>query len=592
MKRREVVLSVLCLAACISGLGCAGGRAGPPGKGVATRGRESSTRDESAASARDRRMAWWREAKFGMFIHWGIYAVPAGEWKGRKGHGEWIMHTAQIPVKQYELFARQFNPVKFSAREWVGLAKKAGMKYIVITTKHHDGFCLFDSQFTGYDIMDAAPFKRDIMKELSDECRRQGIKIGWYYSVMDWHHPDYLPRRKWEKRPAEAADYNRYVDYMKKQLRELVTNYGPVGVIWFDGDWEHSSQVHRSKEVVAMLRSIQSDVIINERIGLRQDFDTPEQRIPRKWAAGRDWETCMTMNWHWGFCRSDSSWKSTTDLIRKLIDIASKGGNFLLNVGPTAGGVIPQPSADRLREIGEWMDVNGEAIYGTTASPFARLPWGRCTAKPGRLYLHIFSWPGKPLELPLLNKVKKAYLLSDPQRAGLRFRRRGRRLLIDLPRAAPDKIATVVALEIDGDPQAAIPSLAGGSAVLGAVDATIHGTIARYEGGPGKDNIGWWTNKADWVSWEVEVTKRGKYAVEVRYSCSADSAGSRYEVAVASQKLEDTVEPTGAWGSFAAKTIGTVTVNRTGRVAVSVRALEMPKGAVMNLKSVTLRRVK
>ena len=236
-KGHLIVLAALLVAACILGSGCANGRAASSGKAVATRERQPSTRDERAASARDRRMAWWREAKFGMFIHWGTYAVPAGEWKGRKGHGEWIMHTAQIPVNQYELFARQFNPVKFNAREWVGLAKKAGMKYIVITTKHHDGFCLFDSQFTEYDIMDATPFKRDIMKELSDECRRQDIKIGWYYSVMDWHHPDYLPRRKWERRPAEGADYNRYVDYMRNQLRELVTDYGPVGVIRFDGGW-------------------------------------------------------------------------------------------------------------------------------------------------------------------------------------------------------------------------------------------------------------------------------------------------------------------------------------------------------------------
>jgi len=195
---------------------------------------------QETKTQRDERMAWWRDARFGMFIHWGLYAIPAGEWEGETKHAEWILTTAQIPVKEYEKFAPQFNPIKFDPAAWVSMAKNAGMKYIVITSKHHDGFCLFDSKLTDYDIMDATPFKRDIMKELSEECRKQDIKMCWYHSIMDWHHPDYLPRRKWEDRSSEGADLDRYVEHMKGQVKELLSNYGKIGVLWFDGEWENT----------------------------------------------------------------------------------------------------------------------------------------------------------------------------------------------------------------------------------------------------------------------------------------------------------------------------------------------------------------
>ena len=298
---------------------------------------------------------WWREARFGLFIHWGLYAVPAGSWNGETNHAEWIRTTAEIPIDIYDKFREQFNPSEFNADEWVKMAKRAGMEYIVITSKHHDGFCLFDSKFTDFDIM-STPFKRDIMKELADAAHKEGIKICWYHSIMDWHHPDYLPRRSWEEdnRPVDGADFDRYVSYMKNQLRELVENYGDIGVLWFDGEWENTWNHERGKDLYEYVKSLQPTIIINNRVdkgrsgmagltkegGYLGDFGTPEQEIPPTGLPGLDWETCMTMNDHWGYNKNDNNWKSSKDLLQKLVDIASQGGNFLLNVGPTVKGLF------------------------------------------------------------------------------------------------------------------------------------------------------------------------------------------------------------------------------------------------------------
>ncbi len=429
-------------------------------------------------SQRDARMGWWREARFGLFIHWGLYAIPAGEWQGNTDHGEWIMHTAQIPLEEYERFRLQFNPVKFDADQWVRLAKEAGMKYIVITSKHHDGFCLFDSKYTDYDIM-STPFQRDVLKELAQACAQHGLKMCWYHSIMDWHHPDYLPRRPWEKRPAEGADFARFRQYLHNQVTELLTNYGPIGVMWFDGEWEDTWRHEYGVELYNLCRRLQPELIVNNRVdvgregmaGLTRegefvgDFGTPEQEVPATGLPGVDWETCMTMNRHWGYNKHDHDWKSATELIQTLADIASKGGNFLLNVGPTAEGEFPQPCVEPLKAVGAWMKVNGQAIYGTQASPFPALPWGRCTQRPlsakrTRLFLHVFQWPdnGRLVVPGILNRARGAFLLVAPNKP-LKVVRKEDGLVIHVPPKAPDSANSVVALDVDGPPQVVRPPL-------------------------------------------------------------------------------------------------------------------------------------
>jgi alpha-L-fucosidase len=426
---------------------------------------------QETPAARDARMAWWREARFGMFIHWGLYAVPAGEWQGKPiaGIGEWIMDRANIPVDQYEPLAKQFNPTSFDAAQWVRIAKDAGMKYIVITSKHHDGFCLFDTAATQWDVVDATPYGKDLLIQLSDECRKQGLKFCTYYSIMDWHHPAqyrgsakrYNPTKIHESRKSE------YMAFMKQQLEELINTCDPE-VLWFDGEWPEWYTEEDGREVYAFLRKLKPQLIINNRVGKGRkgmeglnkgdqeyvgDFGTPEQQIPATGVPGVDWESCMTMNKTWGFKQDDQDWKSASMLIQNLVDIASKGGNYLLNVGPTAQGEFPQASIDRLQSVGKWMKVNGESIYGTTASPFAKLPWGRCTTKSRgdktTLYLHVFDWPadGKLVVPDFQQTAQSAHLLATGK--NLRHASQGTNLQIDVPAEAPDEIDSVIVLEIE-----------------------------------------------------------------------------------------------------------------------------------------------
>jgi alpha-L-fucosidase len=330
---------------------------------------------------KDQRMAWWRDAGFGMFIHWGVYSVPAGEYKGQevKGIGEWIMETGKIPTSDYEQFAKQFNPTKFNAKEWVSIAKDAGVKYIVITSKHHDGFCLWDSKVSNYDVMDYAPIHRDILKELTAACKEAGITMCFYHSIMDWHQPD-AKSKDYPHQSTANPDWAKYREtYLKPQLVELLKNFDP-GVLWFDGEWVPEWTEEQGKDLYNYLRNIKPELIINNRVGKGRsgmqgmnkykdaagDFGTPEQEI-LEGTSDTDWESCMTMNDTWGFKKNDHNWKSSEVLIENLIDVAAKGGNYLLNVGPTSQGEIPAPSVERLREIGKWLKVNGEAIYGTNS---------------------------------------------------------------------------------------------------------------------------------------------------------------------------------------------------------------------------------
>jgi alpha-L-fucosidase len=280
---------------------------------AAAGGPESPT--ESAAVDR---LAWFRDARFGLFIHWGIYSVPAGEWEGKTDYGEWIMEQAKIPASRYGEFATEFNPVKFDARTWVRAAKDAGMKYIVITSKHHDGFCMFDTKLTDYNVVKAAPWHHDPMKDLAEACKEEGLTLCFYHSIMDWHHPDYEPRRAWNDLAKGDPDLDRYVAYMKAQLRDLCSNYGPIGILWFDGSWEKSWTPERGQDLYQYVRSLQPNIIVNDRVGKNVgmhetpqrigDYGTPEQEIPANGLPGVDWESCMTMNDHWGYNKHVDHW--------------------------------------------------------------------------------------------------------------------------------------------------------------------------------------------------------------------------------------------------------------------------------------------
>lgn len=438
----------------------------PPGGGVQESGAE--TRPAPPAS-QDERMAWWREARFGMFIHWGLYAIPAGKWGDRTGHGEWIRETAQIPLEEYERFLPQFNPVQFDADAWARMAADAGMKYLVITSKHHDGFALYDSALSDWDV-GATPFGRDILGELKAACDRHGVRFATYHSIMDWHHPDYLPRRGWETRSTDGADFERFREYLHGQVAEIAQRYHPA-VMWFDGEWESTWSHEYGVELFKLCRELDPWMLVNNRVDVHRggmggfsqsdeavgDFGTPEQEIPATGMAGVDWETCMTMNDHWGFNAADTNWKSSRDCIRMLVDVASKGGNYLLNVGPRADGTFPPEAIERLAAIGAWMKKHASAIHGTSASPFESLEWGRVTYRRDGddtvLFLHVFERPKSgEIVLPGLgNDPLSAGFLAGPRQL-LGVRRKGADLAVELPENLPDADCTVVTLRVAGAP--------------------------------------------------------------------------------------------------------------------------------------------
>jgi len=427
--------------------------------------------------AREKRLEWFREAKYGLFIHWGLYAIPAGEWKGKHslGLGEWIMNRSKIPVAEYESLAKQFNPVKFNPDAWVQLAEDAGMKYIVITSKHHDGFAVFKSRVSSYNVVDATPFKRDVLKELADACARRGMRLGFYYSQsQDWHEKDGAGNT-WDFGPDQTADgkelknYDAYLrNKAEPQVKELLTGYGPVALIWFDTPRMMTPE--RGQRFADIVRSLQPNTLIDGRLGTEGDYRSTGDNVVPPEASTEAWETPATINDTWGFRKDDTNWKSPAQITFKLVDIVSKGGNYLLNVGPTAEGVIPQASQDVLRTVGRWLKFNGEAVYGAGASPFGEefgefsargakdvrgqklfLPqteW-RVTSKPGRLYFTFFSEPRAPFEIPLVkNKLIRAYRLAD--KAPVELTSENGKTTFTLERPMLDPMATVVVVQFEG----------------------------------------------------------------------------------------------------------------------------------------------
>jgi alpha-L-fucosidase len=423
-------------------------------------------------SRKEERLKWFREAKYGLFIHWGLYAIPAGEWQGTRspGLGEWIMNRSTIPVREYEKLASRFNPVKYNADDWVTLARDAGMKYIVITSKHHDGFAMFKSTASPYNIVDATPFKRDILKELADACRRQGVRLGFYYSQsQDWHEPNGAGN-SWDFGPDEKKDYDQYLrGKAEPQVRELLTGYGPVALIWFDTPRMMTGD--RAQRFADLVRSLQPGTLIDGRLGTEGDYRSTGDNVIPSDASGDAWETPATINDTWGYRTDDTNWKSPGQVTFKLVDIVSKGGNYLLNVGPRPDGTIPQASQDVLRTVGRWLTINGDAVHGAGPTPFGdelgersargakdvrgnplnypQTEW-RITAKPGKLYVTFFSEPRAPFALPAFkNPVRRIYQLWDG--APVTFTTANGRTVLDVKRPILDPMATVVVVEFDGD---------------------------------------------------------------------------------------------------------------------------------------------
>ncbi|QQE13237.1 alpha-L-fucosidase [Planctomycetota bacterium] len=443
-----------------------------------------------------KRMKWWNDARFGVFIHWGLYSIPAGEWKGETvpRYGEWIIRHGKIAIDDYAPLIDQFNPTKFDANEWMSVIKNSGAKYFVITTKHHEGFSLFRTKRGEFNITNT-PFglnnDRDIMKELSFAARKQGVKVGWYYSILDWHNPNYAPQKGFLKHKNQNPDFEKYVEFMTNQTTELLTNYGEIDILWYDGEWDKTWTDERGNNLYKYIRELAPNIIVNNRVGKERtkekiksknkrknketivtteliampssgDFGTPEQKLPPNgFEPGVYWETCMTMNKTWGYRKDDHDWKSTETLIRQLIDASSKGGNYLLNVGPKADGTIPQESIDRLNEIGKWLEVNGEAIYGTQAGVLGKKAWGRSTTKTldngnTALYLHLFDLP-KDNKIALQGYAEQfvslAAISAKSRDVAVTYTVNNNDLIIEMPESLWNEYASVIKVELKQIPK-------------------------------------------------------------------------------------------------------------------------------------------
>jgi len=385
---------------------------------------------------RVRRMQWWHQAKFGMFIHWGLYSVL--------GRHEWVMENEGIPVSEYEPLAKRFNPKPNAARAWAKLARQAGQKYMVMTTKHHEGFCQWDTRLTNYCAAKQGP-GRDLVREYVDAARAEGLRVGFYYSLMDWHHPDGA------RCATDEEARKRFVAYTHGLIRELLTNYGKIDVLWYDVRWPLTADQWESEKMNKMVFELQPDIIVNNRNGLPGDFATPEQRITAE-TNGRAWESCMTLNDSWGFQQSDDSWKPSKQVIRNLISCARDGGNYLLNIGPKPDGSIPEESVRILTEVGQWMTKNGDAIYQSDLCQPRRNNYASFTRKGNTLYMHVHYWPGDTVAMSgLQTTVKSARLLAGDKK--IEFHQDSYRVrFTGLPAQSPDHPVTTIAMECEAEP--------------------------------------------------------------------------------------------------------------------------------------------
>jgi len=540
--------------------------------------------------ARDERLEWWREARFGMFIHWGVYAIP--------GRGEWVMNTEKIPVAKYAEIVGQFNPINYKADEWVNAAKNAGMKYIVVTAKHHDGFALFETKSSPWNVVDATPYGKDLLRPLADACQREGIRLGFYYSqAQDWLNGGSARNGKWDA--LQERSFDEYLDKVAlPQVQELLTAYGQdiPAIIWWDTPDEITPQ--SAGKFADMVHELAPSIIMNGRLGgdIEGDFDSPEGFIPAAKPGNQDWETCMTMNHSWGYSQSDNDWKSSTTLIRQLCDLASKGGNYMLNIGPKPDGTFPEQSITALQGIGDWMHVNSPAIYGTQASPFPyAMPWGNVTQKGDVLYLLVFNWPksGK-LQVPLRNQVTRAWSLNNPK-ASLIMKHDTGSFIVNLPSIVPDSAVSVFAVKILGEPLIGdlpprprgpvIPQTEDGTIILRAGDADIQGPHIGFS----KSMIVGWSDTDSFAAWRIYIKNSGKFRVSMNYAVPVGWAGSTLSLTCENKTIHFNVEPTNSFDDYETRTIGEIEILKKGEVELLFKMIKIfSGGSVGNLRSIEL----
>ena len=544
------------------------------------------------------RLAWFREAKFGMFVHWGPYSALGGEWKGKQiapgDNAEWIMQHFRIPLAEYREAARHFRPNQFDARALARLARQAGMKYLVYTAKHHDGFAMYRSAVSRYNIAEWGGFDRDPLQELAVACRAEEIHLCVYYSHReDWDDGDAYGNN-WDFRES-AKHFERYLERKAKpQVRELLTRYGPVDLVWFDRGLYTPAQ---AAEFVDLVRSLQPQCLVNGRVGnydqeLMGDYQSMSDNGMPAGVLDEYWETPQSLNGTWGYSRFDHHWKSAATVVRRLAEVAGRGGNYLLNIGPDGNGTIPVESRQVLLRAGDWLSRNGESIYGSAPGPFGNVSWGVCTAKGPRLYLHVFVWPRNGLlRLQGLNGgVLRAYLLGDRDARSLDLVK-GAAITVKLPPLAPDPIDTVIVLEMQGMPgvtAAPVVPSPNGTLLFDYRSASTVGKAARTFNRKGGFHIARWNSPDDRAVWTFRVPAAGRYRVRLTYAAQPGWQDGQIEATVGSQVLLASIQLTGDWYEYRSFQIGKVAFAKAGDFTATLRPARSLTHNLAHLQSMEL----